>query len=989
MVRIKKQSKQKEIQKLINAQITQLGKSNWLYLFWALAHFPFSTTEELRVLSGKSVELTSNKIQAYLRRAVKWGWVSFVTRYNYPTGVAELNPLAVGGLSCLFYKPGLPLERLREQEYFDSLEMSSDIKLTYPTIQTRHFYLTPKGARVLAQLAKVWLRETSQSAEIQITPVKPGELVKLYGFEEKEALTFLQRLEGLHQARQFLLKLVSVKFLPSNNLNFVGWCDGGLLYHKFNPGGYYSSLALTSYFDAIVVTQEQLLFLVADTERLPPSWLIDYLAKITFKLADKAVIQQDLRFIRLIRYQGDNTSYPDLTDKLEAMVNRKLSGFYKFSGKVEPKIVIITRTKPRAVLWQEAIARINSSYSLYDKPFSNFEVIEASELDEKVKTIAGSATYPIETDPLQFEKLENFTSELMVAVKSMKSFLARQLTSLPQNRAARGKNNGYETALPGESADLPLLTIPKVKVGEKQELITLLKNPSKRKLLFILHCYPLLDLLACSRLSGVEMTHLTLIMEELRKAGLVGKFWGDDARKMRRFRQEIAENNNEYSTDIPPNPGEVPKFSFISAPTFEEGQIQGENPQSNASKSLRKPYQSYGQTGANLQAGRFQFALQEARLNRFFYFLTEGGLKVLLWLEGFPVLFEPRYRGEITRINRIRREVAAQERKLIVRDSIENWRTANNSEMPEEVLQNPLTGGLSVEKANFLAGYSWPTLLIEHGSGVAGIFLSFPSRHLSLPFRTTPAIYPVSIKKIAAKDKTALSSDLLLNQAKEIIRRPLFYKTSQISLESWQVEPFSHRYYLQPEMVARQDYALPHSYKPAFEVLKQEAGGETGQCFPDGYGEIFFNGSNGVKTQITLYLEYERGKRNLAARYTGKISSYLNLFWSEWLLASIGLGKPLPSAIAAPRILLLVASDANQEQKLVALFKETIQQVLFKLLEEAHYQGFGPFGSHKDDHSTPKERIANLLKGLGLQIFSTYEYLVNKLGVLSSIWQPL
>ncbi|HEX2909848.1 MAG TPA: hypothetical protein VH186_03500 [Chloroflexia bacterium] len=981
--------KVKAIEKTVKAQIYQLGQPQFVKMLGVIAQLPFSTTEEILTLSGGLAEgLSLNRTQIYLRRAVDWGWLNFVNYYRGTKNVSDLNPVAISGLTCLFYSSNLPLDSKVEEEYFESLIQRPAVTSKTPTQRARHFYLTSIGAKVLAQLVQLYQHENHDEPKHGGLHSWQNEFAELFGFRETEVLQYANRLEGRHLSRQYLLLLaknLSNRAKVANNSIVFSWQECGVLGQKL-----YSSKNLGShfwgYFDGFVSIGKERLLILADTEYLSPSWMMNYLNKMYSELEILKLLHIGLNSSISSSYRWNTRKLATLLDNLaegkEFLMKPYTNSEIYSADNSTLKIVVLTRSKVRAILWREAFSRIPVSIEAEEalaKHSLGFEIISMSELHEKtsaiVEAVASSGT-----------TLDGSKVSFIANSHPVTSQMAYYLKKLFSNQGETTKPTSgiyYPKDFLLENIEDFVVSFPFLKNlrFEERVLLDLFEQPSKRRLLFTLHTYGLLDALACSRLTSIEMTHLRLQLEQLEKAGLIARLWGATASKCRTWsRWTEADKDEELIEDNQPKT----KSTFCTTPY----QFDRQNLGGLSVNNSRQKYQDYGQLSyfTSIQAAELPFALESERLKRYYYFISEKGLLALLWLEGVSLTFEPRYQGELTRLARIRREIEAGERKLVRLDDtctelIDTSSLFSDCTVPTKV-------DVKSNEVEDQVGFSWPSLLTEHFSGATNFFLSFPSRHLSLPFQTVPGIYPVT-KKVHVEKLTHEKACQGWNCKER--RQPLFENAINVELESWQTEPLCHRYYILPERLAVAGYDAPYSYIPNLRALKLETGGERGECLPDGYGEFIIERPGRLYDKALVYLEFERGHRNWTERYRGKIRSYLQLLWSEWLLQSIGLRQPLVQLSKIPRYLLIVVADASQERSLVELFKITVQEVLSQLLTEAHYKGYGPNGISRIASESRKEDSITqaLLHGLQLQILATNETFLNSFGVMAPVWQRI
>lgn len=978
----------KEYEKALKAQLYQLGQPSFVTMLCIIAQLPFAATEEIlalsKALTGDNLPL--NRAQIYLGKALHWGWLNFANRYYHPQEASGLSPVATSGLSGLFYHPNLLLEAEVEKEYFESLTGRQTATFKDVTLRARHFYLTPKGARVLAVLAGFYRRASQTNCEFNAVPSWQNEFISLFGFRESEVLPLLTRLEGLQLARRFLVTLVNTASRASDATNTPAqftWQSFGTLGQKFYSD-HLSNTSILNLFDGAIEIGNTKILVLADTEQLPPSWIMSYLKHLYSQLQDAVALKTMLTITTGFYCHLDSTQAENLIaalahekDSLTQLASQKVT----FVG-TEVKVVVLTRSRPRAILWREASTRIPIPIELEQTLATysfEFEAITTNELEQTASAIiektAGTKARSLVENGISPPDLK-----CMVA---WASYYLRKLStnSNPASptsfRADHTTNLGLKSF---ESFSEPLGPEENFKF-ENKSLLELLQQPSKRRLLFTLHSYGMLDTLACARLSGIEMTHLGLHLAQLHQAGLIGRLWGEDVRPGRTWSHfGIGSENEDNSFEAS---GNKTRLTFCTLPANQSQQslaagIEPPRPQSDSY------YQDYGQLSKLVRSGttEYPFACETDRLKRYYYFVTQKGLTVLLWLEGFPISFEPRYRGELTRLARILREVEVGERTLVTIKSSFEQGAKNPMWLKERNLANNEPSGAQIKD---WIGFSWPSLLVEHNSGAVNFFLSFGSRHFSLPFQTTPAIYP----QTKSTKRGKLTSDKTEQRVASLQwRQPLFENFSLITLESWQTEPLCHRYYLSPQHLANLSYDLPYSNSPDLQTLHSHWGGEKGECLPDGYGELSIERPDGVYDRAILYLEFERGQRNWSERYRAKLASYLRMLWSEWLVQSIKLRQPVFQLCATPRYLLLITPDAWQEHKLVEVFRVSMQEVLAELLREAHYRGYGP-GGISTASKGGQFVIRALLEGLNVRPLLTNEELLASCGVLASIWQRL
>ncbi len=794
---------------------------------------------------------------------------------------------------------------------------------------------------------------------------------------------------------------------------------------------------LLHYFDAVFSSSAQYWLILADTENLSPSWLTSYWKEVYTHLhtLSPVAFSADLEHysnwvgewakgnireaIQLLSDLARFTQPRFNTQKLSAEALKPHSQTDQAAPQSGLKVLVLTRSQSRAILWRETIIRSQTSLGLEEALVTSntgfeAEVVTIDDLADKgielVQSFAKREAAPYSTSSCKRGP------ELFRVMPAMAYYLREAVSPSTVAPVISARYFTLEEILPIHitSTFLPSPPpLPNLKF-ERNGLLELLEQSSKRRLLFTLHAYGSLDGLACSRLTGLEMTHLELHLKELQKAGLIARLWGNDAEKGRkrgrewtqpnysvRWKEKESENEKDDDESYANNGSNGrTRFTFCTwLPPEREEENRVDRVASYSGNDSRF-YQNYGELSHSLRntARYFPYATEAHRLKRYYYFLTGKGLLALVWLEGFSLTFESRFRGELTRLTRIQSEVEAGERQLILTPGFEgNSAETGRFSWNEDVL-NPKKIDLQHHSPQTCeaVGFSWPSLLVEHFSGAANFFLAFPSRHFTQPFHTAPGIYPLPGKPGITKERERLffEDDGFFKSAGH--RQSLFGAGGKVSLESWQAEPLCHRYYVLPQRLARLGYDIPYSYIPNLSGLQLEAGGTRGECLPDGYAEVVVQQPGKEQERAVIYLEFERGGRNWIPRYKAKLATYLGLFWSQWLLASIKLRQPLLHMGNVPAYVLFVASNASQEHKLRQLFRESLHTELSALLHQAHYRGYGPGGvriSETGDSSDSSNNegeewiVKALLESLGVQFLITHEGLLSWGGVLAPIWQ--
>lgn len=637
--------------------------------------------------------------------------------------------------------------------------------------------------------------------------------------------------------------------------------------------------------------------------------------------------------------------------------------YFDVSARMQIKLVVLTTTQSRADLWKHLTSQLSNEFDIAPLLLNSFTLQNLT--NGRVQNILNSGLeVTINMQPANFMEQVQTCSSIISTDASDKSQWHNETENL-----VKGALPGSPNTLRYESKTFqPGCFIEGISSSGVEEstdfrseirllLSSLLVQPTKRKLLYTLHAFGPLDLLALSRLSRVEMTHLTSQLKELVEAGLVARMWAADAQTFR-----SKENHLQNGQRLVP----CAYFPPLIAPVMPVSSSRSASPTRvpfphnySPGPTIRQNYGYIGQKirmveeGETAAPGSFLYENGVVRMQRFLYFMTEAGLAVLEWLVGVPLKFDSRYQREIGRYSRLRQEVVAGERQVItVRERVgkdmQVYPVNKFSEKEADKIDNfyyykPITSKLSYD-----IGFSWPTLMAEHTGAVNNFFLSLPSRHYFTPFSTATAIYTGKRKqKVDNSFQTFPDQHQLVFPFwdTELVSKAVT-ATGWISLEGWQSEPYCHQFFLSPEKLALAASWDEVSVAPVLSprLLATLAGGVGGECLPDGYGEVLLGEPGKTERILYFYLEYERGQRNWMQRYLGKIAAYICMLWSKWLGASVTAGKPLPNA-GKPYRLLVVATDEKLEQQLADLFGLGSLGITSQLWWEAFYKGYGPGGA--------------------------------------------
>lgn len=913
---IPRQKKDKR-QGLIITQARYLSRPAFARLLSALARFPFASTAELVEFCPS---LSLHRVQIYLHQALEWGWVEECD--HYLTGSAELSGLAAVSPEGFLRLPGIPLLGNETENLLEAL--ANTPTATQAATRHRRFWLTHRGALALAYLVQA------------ILPIEDLHYARLSGWRNNfancagitlgEVPLYLRRVGSLALARRFLMALYRAQDLTGP----LAWGEGVSLVAGEGEEGPVLSIPV----DAVGLLEfpaedlpetgiKKVLLVVVDPETLPDSWVKPYLKALAERLHQPGVALSsqplplaavsnikerffpDLFFLPGLARPGSGNftapesvgqnltnpipafSDPTLAQRLAATVRPEPAGPgaasrlpatpFPLENPREIGLVVITRSRGRAGLWQIALSQTLLELELVGPEPLAFTTGELAGMDRAMLLSRLGVGKNFPPGP----------PPVTIQTPLAKPPSKRLTTGLRYYLEHDPIFSGYiaEKARPG---------LPKIATSNRQAnlsrfgetgglLLYLLARPALRRLLYTLHAFGPLDLPSLYRLTGVKMSGLEAELNRLEHSGLVARFWGETAAAFRQLaRPEVA---------LLPSALPVARLS------------QGR---------LKERRQNYGQLGAIAAAatGRegpvpYPYEPEERRLKRFSFYLTEPALVALFWLEGFALEYDPHYRRERAVFASRRRLLVEGQAKLVFYDGAEQ-----ESSVPQDL-------GNSVAEI----GFTWPNTLAEHAGAVVNFFLSLPSRHFFSPFSTTPGWYRDTKKVERLKQRLPLPP-------------PTFW------LESWQAEPFCHRFYLPPEelsFVAWRD-KLQQGIRP----LTTEIGYATGQLLPDGYGELRLGSPGDTIRYLGFYLEYERGLRNWSARYLAKAAAYVRQRWSLWLLDCYRRGTvvPPPRKIA----LLLVTPDQAKEAQLARLFNAAWLGVVSRLWWEATYRGVAPGG---------------------------------------------
>jgi hypothetical protein len=259
--------------RLLRSQENYLKKPEFSSSLVILASYPFSDTATLLEHCNNS-KLTKQRLLLNLNKAAEWGWVGWVDRY---AGSSELNPILTGGADNLLYYPAKPLG---EAAYRTILESQRDEPVCHRvTKQYRHWYLTPRGAAVVSYLGRI--RGGIDFGNLEQLNLWHEHFVKRIGITKENLVPCLKRLSGLTSTRQLLWQLSRVT-------SELYWQDFGEVKWRGNLGEGSVRFDATAFlgnrvnFENVLKGKNpqnsvRILMLVADTERLTPVWIKNYL----------------------------------------------------------------------------------------------------------------------------------------------------------------------------------------------------------------------------------------------------------------------------------------------------------------------------------------------------------------------------------------------------------------------------------------------------------------------------------------------------------------------------------------------------------------------------------------------------------------------------------------------------------------------------------------------------------------------------------------